>query len=159
MTVHLSELLTGLIEQSEIPTARRVWGPGRMSTSRTSIAVVDDDVSFARAISRLLRASGFDVRSFESADAFLGAAPLRQPDCLVCDLRLGGMSGLELQESLAASGSALPIVFVTAHDETEARAQAQRRGCVAYLRKPVGGSELLGAIAQAVGKGGDTRAR
>ena len=128
-----------------------------MSPSGAYVAVVDDDASFARAVARLLRAGGFDVHSFESAEAFLASASLRRPDCLVSDVRLGGMSGFELQESLAASGNALPIIFVTAHDEPEARAQAVRGGCAAYLSKPVAGAVLLEAVAKALrGAGGAT---
>lgn len=127
-----------------------------MSKNKTYVAVVDDDDSFARALSRLLRAAGFEVRTFSSAEAFLTPTPLPSPDCLVLDIQLGGMSGLELQKHLADSGTALPIVFVTAHDELEARQQAIQGGCVAYLRKPVASPALLEAVARAVGAGGAT---
>ena len=104
-----------------------------MCKHKTYVAVVDDDESFARALGRLLRASGFEVVLHPSAEAFLRADPLRRPDCLVLDIHLGGMSGLELQQQLAALGSTLPIIFVTAHDEPELRRQAEKAGCVAVL--------------------------
>jgi FixJ family two-component response regulator len=115
---------------------------------------VDDDDSFARAIGRLLRASGFEVHTYGSAEAFL-ATPSHPPsDCLVLDIQLGGMSGLELQQRLHELGNPTPIVFVTAHDAPEARTQAVQAGCVTYLRKPVGSRALLEAVDKAMNPSG-----
>jgi FixJ family two-component response regulator len=126
-----------------------------MLKNKLNVAVVDDDDSFARALSRLLRASGFEVRTYPSAEAFLAPTELSQPDCLVLDIQLGGMSGLDLLRQLRASGVLVPIVFVTAHDAAEVREEAQRAGCIAYLRKPVAGHALLEALAKAMGPVGE----
>src|SRR6266536_5785864 len=103
----------------------------RMSKTKTYVAVVDDDDSFARALGRLLRAAGFEVRTYPSAEDFLAPTSLPQPDCLVLDIQLAGMSGLELQRRLRELGTLTPVIFVTAHDATEVREEAQQAGCVA----------------------------
>jgi FixJ family two-component response regulator len=121
-----------------------------MSLTKINVAVVDDDASFARALERLFRASGFEVQTYPSAEAFLAPSPCPQPDCLVLDIQLGGMSGLELQRRLRDLGSWTPIIFVTAHDARGVREEAQQAGCLAYFLKPVPGKLLLEAIAQAV---------
>jgi len=122
----------------------------RMPKNKIYVAVVDDDESFARALGRLLRASEFEVCIFASAEEFLGATALKPPDCLVLDIQLGGMSGVELQQRLHELGHPAPIIFVTAHDSAEIRAEAERAGCVAYLRKPVASHVLLEAMARAL---------
>jgi FixJ family two-component response regulator len=124
-----------------------------MNNKPTQVAIVDDDDSFARAISRLLRASGFEVCTYPSAEAFLTPTLPLQPDCLVLDIQLGGMSGLELLRRLRELGSLVPAIFVTAHDAPEVREEAQHAGCVAYLRKPVAGRALLEALAKAMHAG------
>lgn len=124
-----------------------------MSEHKMHVAVVDDDDSFARALSRLLRASGFEVVVYRSAEAFLARTPLSSPACMVLDIQLGGISGLELRQRLTSSGSTTPVIFVTAHDEPEVRDQARQVGCAAYFRKPVQGKLLVEAITTAVGKG------
>jgi FixJ family two-component response regulator len=121
-----------------------------MSKSKISIAVVDDDPSFASALERRFRASGLQVHTYPSAEAFLAPSPLPQPDCLVLDVQLGGMSGLELQRRLGERGTPAPIIFVTAHDTPAVREEAQRAGCSAYFSKPVRGELLIEAIHQAV---------
>ena len=124
-----------------------------MSKNKINVAVVDDDESFARALERLFRASGFEVRTYPSAEAFLAPTPLPQPDCLVLDIQLGGMSGLELQQRLRELGAPAPIIFVTAHDAPGVREEAERAGCSAYFLKPVPGKSLLEAITKAVHPG------
>jgi len=124
-----------------------------MNPTRINVAVVDDDESFSRAIGRLFRASGFDVHTYPSAEAFLATATLPQPDCLVLDIHLGGMSGLDLQRRLRERGASAPIIFVTAHDAPGVRLEAQQDGCAAYFLKPVPGESLLAAIKNAVNSG------
>jgi len=114
------------------------------------VAVVDDDESLCRSLARLLRAAGIDSVAYSSAEGFLGDASRRRFDCLVLDIQLGGMSGVELAEKLADAGSSTPVVFVTAHDEPETRARALRAGCAAYLRKSDPGEALLEALRQAI---------
>lgn len=121
-----------------------------MSQNKIHIAVVDDDESFAKAICRLLRAAGFVPDLYASAETFLDSEPLPQPACLVLDIQLGSMSGLELQRRLRELGAATPIIFVTAHDEPDARAQARDAGCTGYFRKPVRAQSLLDAIRKAL---------
>jgi FixJ family two-component response regulator len=121
-----------------------------MTPKKIYVAVVDDDDRFARAIGRLLRASGLGVHAFSSAEAFLGAEPSPAPECLVLDVHLGGISGVDLQKRLRQSGNPVPIIFVTAHDSVEARDEATQDGCIAYLRKPVAGRDLFAALAKAL---------
>jgi FixJ family two-component response regulator len=125
-----------------------------MNQNKFHIAVVDDDESFARSLERLFRASGFKVHTYPSAEAFLAVTPLPQPDCLVLDIQLGGMSGLDLQRRLHEHGARAPMIFVTAHDAPGVCAEAQQGGCSAYFLKPVPGETLLAAINKAVNPGG-----
>ncbi len=110
------------------------------------VAVVDDDESFARATGRLLRAAGFEPSLYPSAEAFLRDTSHPLPDCLVLDIHLEGMSGLELRRQLTALGRTTPVIFVTAYDEPRIREEARQVGCSAYFSKPVPGKPLLGAI-------------
>jgi len=121
-----------------------------MNPKKINVAVVDDDKSFACALERLFRASGFDVRTYLSAEAFLAAMPALQPDCVVLDIQLGGMSGLDLQRGLREAGDKQPIIFVTAHDAPRVRQEAEQGGCSAYFLKPVPRKSLIEAILKAV---------
>jgi len=112
--------------------------------------VVDDDDSFGRAIGRLLRAAKFEPLVYTSAEAFLGDTTHAPADCLVLDVHLGGMSGLELRRHLTAMGNTTPVIYVTAHDEPKVREEAEQVGCAAYFRKPVPGQSLIKAISEAV---------
>ena len=116
------------------------------------VAVVDDDESLCRSLARLLRASGIQAATYLSAEAFLDDSKRCQFDCLVLDVQLGGMSGIELNQRLAASDSATPVIFLTAHDEPDVREPALRTPCVAYLRKTEPGEMVLAAIRQAVAR-------
>ena len=110
-----------------------------MNQTKINVAVVDDDESFARAIGRLLRASGFEVCTYLSAEAFLATTSRPQPECLVLDIQLGGMSGLDLQRRLRELDVLVPIIFITAHDGPGVRMEAEQAGCSAYFLKPVRG--------------------
>jgi FixJ family two-component response regulator len=115
------------------------------------ITVVDDDPSVRKSMERLLRAAGFEATSFASAREFLdggGLAPT--PECLILDVHLGGMSGFELFDHLAATGSAVPVIFITAHDDSPTRERARQAGSHGYLRKPFEQHALLGAIYRAL---------
>ena len=116
------------------------------------MAVVDDDASLCKALRRLLRGWGMRALTYPSAEAFLGDVHPPRLNCLVLDIQLSGMSGFELQEKLRASGSGLPVIFITAHDEAETRERALKTGCVAYLRKAEPGQTLREAILRAVGR-------
>ena len=111
------------------------------------IAVVDDDVSVRESLDSLLRSAGLRVRVFASAEEFLNSAHLRKTDCLISDIRMPGMSGIELHRHLVASGRHVPVVFITAHGlDEQARAEALSNGAVAYLIKPLDEDELLEAV-------------
>jgi FixJ family two-component response regulator len=120
----------------------------------TYVAVIDDDPSVGRSLGRLLSASGIYSVAYTSAEAFLADTKRPKFDCLLLDIQLGGMSGLELARRLAASGPATPVIYITAHDEPERRAEALATGCAGYFRKTDSGSELLEAIRRAIALGG-----
>lgn len=111
------------------------------------VAVVDDDASLCRAVKRLLSAAGIECDCFLSAEEFLERG--NGADCLLLDVQLGGMSGFELQRKLTEEGREIPIVFVTAHDEPEARQQALNGRCAAFLRKTDPAQTILDAIRSA----------
>jgi len=112
----------------------------------TYVAVVDDDEDICRSFSRLLRAAGFHPVTYDSAESFLADTKHPRFGCLVLDIQLGEMSGIELAQRLSAAGGRTPIVFVTAHDDSEARSAADALGCGAYFRKTDSGKEVLEAI-------------
>lgn len=120
------------------------------SAASISVAVVDDDESLCRSLGRLLRAAGLQPVTYPSAEAYLSDAQHPQFDCLVLDVQLGGMSGIELQRKIAAGQHAPPVIFITAHDDPGTRAQAQAAGCAAYFRKTDSGREVIDAIRRAV---------
>jgi FixJ family two-component response regulator len=105
-----------------------------------------------KSIQRLLSARGFATEGFHSAEAFLDRLATSHAACLVLDIHLEGMSGIELRRRLTASGSRLPVIFITAIDEEEQEAEAIDAGCVAYLRKPFPADCLLSAINQALAR-------
>ena len=119
------------------------------STSTTYVAVVDDDESVCRSFARLLRAAGMQAITYDSAESFLADGKHPQFSCLVLDIQLGGISGIELAQRLAAVGRPTPVVFITAHDDPEARSAAEALGCAAYFRKTDSGEEVLDAIRKA----------
>jgi FixJ family two-component response regulator len=114
------------------------------------VAVVEDDPAMLQSIERLLNAYKFETATFSSAEAFLDGAASSIVTCLVLDIDLGGMSGIELRQRLAAAGSNLPVIFISAIDDEMTREMAIESGCVAYLPKPFLGSVLVGAINEAV---------
>ena len=110
-----------------------------MSKSKPLIAIVDDDESVCRAMKRLVRSLGMEANAFASGQEFIDlieTMPSFQPDCVVLDVQMPGMNGLEVQERLASSGNRLPVIFITAHDEAGVRDRALAAGAVAFLRKP-----------------------
>ena len=112
------------------------------------IAIVDDDASVCQATDRLLRAAGFLPITYLSGEVFLEDAKRTRPDCILLDIQLGGISGFEVQTLLVASGSIIPVIFITAHDDPETREQARRTNCV-YLRKTDPGHVVIEAIRKA----------
>ncbi len=111
------------------------------------IAVVDDDISVRESLESLIRSVGLEVKVFASAEEFLHAAHPRKADCLILDVRLPGMSGVELHHHLMADSCRVPAIFITAHgSDDRARSEARSDWTVAYLIKPFGDDELLDAL-------------
>jgi FixJ family two-component response regulator len=111
------------------------------------ISIVDDDHSVRESLARLIRSVGFGVQLFGSAEEFLNAGLSREPDCLILDIRMPGMNGLELQRELSVCDRDLPVIFITAHGSDEGvRARALGAGAVDYLLKPLKEDEVLQAI-------------
>jgi FixJ family two-component response regulator len=121
------------------------------------VFLIDDDVAIRTALKRGLVASGFTVQAFESADAFLSVHDPETPGCLVADVAMPGMSGLELQSVLSSGGCARPIIFVTGKGSIPMSVQAMRAGAVTFLPKPVRLVELVDAVREALDK--DRRCR
>jgi FixJ family two-component response regulator len=117
------------------------------------IAIVDDEPSLREAIKGLLGSAGFRALTFASAEEFLNSTERDQIAFLILDIRLPGMSGLDLQRHLAATGYDVPVAFVTSHDDRDGRvrAQALEAGAVALLPKPFSGEQLLTVVKSAVG--------
>jgi two-component system, LuxR family, response regulator FixJ len=122
-----------------------------MSQTQPVVAIVDDDVSIQRALARLLSTAGWHAVPFSSAEAFLQTGMQTSPDCLVLDVWLPGMTGVELLEHLAAMDSTLPAVIVTGRDDLQMRMRAMQAGAVAYILKPLDGQDLLSALREALG--------
>jgi len=110
------------------------------------IAIVDDDDSLRKSLDNLLRSVGFRTQGFSSAEAFLSSQHVHDTACLILDVRMPGMNGLELQRQLGAANWPIPIIFITAHADDNARAQALAAGAVDFLYKPFHEEELLNAI-------------
>ena len=110
------------------------------------ISIVDDDESMREALQSLLRSVGFRAKTFASAEQFLQSDEIETTACLILDVRMPGMSGLELQRRLMATQCRIPIVFVTAHGDEEARSRALQEGAVEFLLKPFSEEALLNAI-------------
>jgi|SRR5579859_706998 len=123
-------------------------GPGH---SIIYVAIVEDDESVCRAFSRLLRTVGFQSVTYGSAEALLDDSKRPRFDCLLLDIQLEGMSGVELSKRLAAVKDTTPVIFITAHDDPEMRAEAMASGCAGYFRKTDPGEQVLDAIRRAVG--------
>ena len=110
------------------------------------VVVVDDDESFRTALQRLLRSAGFRVRSFASAEDFLKSGQQHETGCLVADIRMPGMSGLDLQAKLDADHCPIPTIFISAHGDEKMRLQAMRGGAVKFLEKPFDDAILLETV-------------
>jgi FixJ family two-component response regulator len=120
-----------------------------MQSRRKVVAVVDDDPSMLRAMKDLLDAYGFATMVFRSAEEFLASDLATQVDCLLLDINLSGMSGIELQRQLKASHSTIPVIFMTALDDEVMHKQAAETGCITCLRKPFPPRQLIDAIESA----------
>jgi FixJ family two-component response regulator len=119
------------------------------------ISIVDDDESVGEAIQSLLASLGFRVEVFNSAEGFLNSDRLFDTACLITDVRMPGMNGLQLQRVLHIAQCWIPIVFISAHDDGEARSRAMKEGAIDFLKKPFSENALLNAIKSALDSRGD----
>jgi FixJ family two-component response regulator len=110
------------------------------------VAVIEDDDSYRSAVQRLLKAAGFRVQSFASAEDFLRSGQQKTTGCLIADIRMPGMSGLDLQSKLTSDHCPIPTIFITAHGDEKMRLQAMRSGAVKFLAKPFDGETLLEGV-------------
>ena len=124
----------------------------RISNSAATVFVVDDELSVRRSLSRLLRFAGLNVATFASAQAFLEHHDPNVPGCLVLDLAMPGLNGLELQEALAARGRLLPIIFLTGRGDLPSGVRAMKRGALDFLSKPVEAADLIEVVRAGIEK-------
>ena len=120
-----------------------------MSPDKSVVAIVDDDPSVLTGLKRVLGAHGFITETFNSGEAFLERYKAAEPACVVLDINLGGISGIETRLRLTASGANIPVIYMSALDSATTRAEAEVSGCSAFLRKPFSGNVLIDAIQMA----------
>lgn len=127
-----------------------------MPSSSPTVFIVDDDPSVGRSLSRLVRSAEMEARTFTSAEEFLQSQsqPLLHPSCLVLDLQMPGLGGLELQQKLSRSPAACPVIFISGNGNIPATVQAMKQGAVTFLTKPFDEKDLLHAISEALAKHG-----
>ena len=128
-----------------------------MNDLATTVFVVDDELSVRQALVRLLRLARLNVAAFSSAEAFLECYDPGTPGCLVLDLAMPGLNGLELQEALTGRGSSLPIIFLTGHGDLPSGVMAMKRGAVDFLTKPADANDLIETVRGAIEKDRVTR--
>ena len=121
------------------------------------VSVVDDDPSVRRSIARLVKSAGYRVEAYASANEYLARPPEEGPACLLLDVRMPGLTGLDLQETLAIAAHSTSIVFITGYRDVRASVKAMKAGAVDFLTKPVDDEELLGAIGRAVARASAAR--
>jgi FixJ family two-component response regulator len=119
--------------------------------ARKVVAVVDDDEALLTALEQFLSALGYQTELYDSAEAFIDAAMTSEASCLIVDIQLPDISGVELGHHLSDMGLTFPVIFVTGSDDAIIRKQAEEFGCVAYLQKPFPADELKAAITEAIG--------
>jgi FixJ family two-component response regulator len=134
-------------------TPHSSFGEGSLSKAPL-IAIVDDDDSFRRATTSFIRSLGYAALQFASADSFLKSDRLHDTDCLISDVHMPGMDGIELQRKLIVQGYQLPIIFVTAFSEMSARAQTLAAGAIGFLDKPFSDEELIVCLNRALAVNG-----
>lgn len=120
--------------------------PGKSATERLLLSVVDDDEMLRESLPDLLREFGFAARAFSSGQEFLSSDYLDETRCLILDVAMPGMSGLDLQKELKRRGQTIPIIFITGQKDEETRKQAFRQGAVKFLYKPFSDGDLLDAV-------------
>jgi FixJ family two-component response regulator len=123
---------------------------GEFAAIKNLISVIDDDESVRRTTTLLIESFGFRAATFASAESFLKSGRVHDTSCLILDVRMPGMNGLELQSELAAAGYGIPVIFITAYDDKESRGRAMQAGAVAFLDKPFNDEQLLQTVRSAL---------
>lgn len=123
-----------------------------MTVEEATVFIVDDDASVCKALKRLIQSMGFKVVVFDSAKNFLEQGSHERPACLVLDVRMPGMSGIELQEQLRNAGVSIPIIFITGHANVSMTVEAMKAGALDFIEKPFDDQKLINAINQAIKK-------
>src|SRR6202050_1144757 len=136
-------------DEELLQTIRSAWG-GESKATKDLITVVDDDESIRRTTTLLIESFGFRATAFASAESFLKSGQLHETSCLILDLRMPDMNGLELQSELAARGYGIPVIFITAYDDKNSRGRAMQAGAVAFLDKPFSDEQLLQTVHSAL---------
>ena len=126
-------------------------------TAEPTVFVVDDDPSVRKSMARLLDAAGFQSETFASAEEFLEREPYKGAGCIILDIRMPGLTGIDLQNEINKADCPLPIIFITGHGTIPVGVTAMKKGAVDFLAKPVDSDALLGAVTQAIER--DRRAR
>ena len=121
-----------------------------LSKALLFISIVDDDESVREAIKRLVRSLGYNACTFASADEFLKSEQVHDTSCVITDLHMPGLSGIDLQDRLIAQGDRIPIIFITAYPEENVRARAMKAGAVGFLSKPLNHDHLVGHLENAL---------
>jgi len=124
-----------------------------MNQNNPLVCVIDDESSVRESLSSLLRSTGLNVKVFASAQEFLGDRPLEAPSCLVLDVRLPGISGLDLQQELGNGDARTPIIFMTGYGDIPMTVRAMKAGAIDFLVKPFRDGDLLSAVDQAINRG------
>ena len=128
----------------------------RLAPKKGTVYVVDDDEAVRDSLQWLLEGQDYRVRTFESAEAFLSRYEAREVACLIADIRMDGMSGMELQERLLERQSPLPIVFITGHGDVPMAVESMEKGALGFIQKPVDGAQLLGPVERMLAKAHET---
>ena len=121
-----------------------------MTVGKTVISIVDDDQSVREAMARLIKSHGYIVRTFDSGSSLLNSEQCSDADCLIADVQMPGMTGLELHDRLVAAGERVPTILITAHPDEAVRLRALRGGVRCYLIKPIDEGDLLRCVRSAV---------
>jgi FixJ family two-component response regulator len=134
----------------EVHQAVRLALRGEFGATKSLISVIDDDESIRRTTTLLIESFGFRAAAFASAESFLKSGQLHDTSCLILDVRMPDINGLELQSKLAAEGYGIPVIFITAYDDKDSRGRAMRAGAIAFLDKPFSDEQLLQTVRSAL---------
>jgi FixJ family two-component response regulator len=142
-------------ERGSIPPKECNSGGSSMTISQKVVAIIDDDRSIRDAVARLVAALGYRTEVYSSGEEFINAAIKSEAGCLIIDIQLGDLTGVELARHLSAMGLTFPVIFMTGSHNEIVRKQASEFGCVAYLLKPFPADQLIKAITEAIGTASD----